>query len=77
MALGFVIALSCVSAIGAVASLVVMTPDERAPGNGECVVVAWNTGMIYCLGGTSNEANKSMRTGPAVVINAPDGEPGR
>ena len=75
MVLGFVTALTCVSAIGAVASLVFMTPDERAPSDGECVVVAWNTGMIYCLSRKSSEGNKPMHIGPAVVANALAGEP--
>jgi len=71
LVLGFFIALTCVSAIGAAASLVILTPEERAPRGGDCVVVAWNTGMIYCQGAKSGEANKPMRFSPSVVAVAP------
>jgi hypothetical protein len=74
LVLGFFIALTCVSAIGAAASLVIMTPDERTPRGGDCVVVAWNTGMIYCQGAKPGEGSKPMIFSPSVIARASAGE---
>ncbi len=71
LVLGFFIALTCVSAIGAAASLVILTPEERVPRGGDCVVVAWNTGMIYCQGAKPIEKSRPMQFSPSVVAVVP------
>ncbi len=84
MVLGAVVAIACASAIGAIATLVVIALDQPAsvqsitlasgatiagpfnarvagpnqvPQTGECAVVAWKSGTIYCLRNKSSDAN--------------------
>jgi phage terminase large subunit-like protein len=72
--LGMVIALACVSAIGAVTTLVVMAMDTPASAEGgDCGVVAWKAGMMHCFRNESSEASKPARHGPAVVAQAQAG----
>jgi hypothetical protein len=45
----------------------------RPPRQGECTVVIWNTGMIYCVrdkGDKAGQAWQGERLGPAVVVQA-------
>jgi hypothetical protein len=106
MVLGAVTTLACASAIGAAATLVVMTPYKPAssaaimfaggaaipgpskaqevivqpvlaPQSGECVLMAWKTGMIYCIRNNSDNEYKPVRNGPAVVVQAQADVPAR
>jgi hypothetical protein len=42
----------------------------RAPREGECTAVIWNTGMIYCVRDRATQAPEGRRPGPAVVVQA-------
>lgn len=80
MTLGMLVTLACASAIGAAATLVILAVDKPAsatpavlahvPQSGECTVMAWKTGMIYCFRSESVEAAGLVGGGPAVVVQA-------
>jgi len=83
MVLGVLTALACASAIGAAMALVVISIDKpafeapelltHAPRSGECAVVAWRTGTIYCFGNKTADLNGAM-DGQAVVVQAQAGQ---
>jgi hypothetical protein len=76
MAISVVMALACVSAIGTVTTLVVMTLDITEPApvvatyDAECEVVALKSGITHCLRNIFDAANMPVRRDAAVVIQA-------
>jgi len=74
MALGAITALACVSAIGAVTTLVVMAmgtePEAVRPHDRDCAVVAWKSGEVHCFRGVFAGADRSERGDLAVVTQA-------
>ncbi|HLX79253.1 MAG TPA: hypothetical protein VKS43_01585 [Burkholderiales bacterium] len=45
-----------------------------APREGECAVIIWNTGMIYCVRDKPAQAVPAKRSGSAVVVQAQAGD---
>lgn len=75
MVVGAIMALACVSAIGAATTLVVMAIDTGpaeaiVPHDRECSVVAWKAGELHCLRGVFAGTHGPARGESAVVAQA-------
>jgi len=72
--LGAITALACVSAIGAVTTLVVMAANSETDAgtarDRECAVVAWRSGEIHCFRSAVAGSGKPGRGDLAVVTQA-------
>ena len=77
MVVGAIMALACLSAIGAVTTLVVMAastgPEAVAAHDRECAVVAWKAGEFHCFRSVFAGTEKPERSDLAVVAQASSG----
>lgn len=74
LVLGAITALACVSAIGAVTTLVVLAanpePEAMVTHDRDCAVVAWKSGEVHCFRGGFAGTDKPGRGDLAVVTQA-------